>query len=226
MDRREFFKVSGAGLMTLLLSGCGLSALAEGTGASKQTGSAGAVSGGKKMNIVVIAGSPHNEQESTSKYLAQQFMRGAQEAGHDVFRFNAALEDIHGCLGCDACHMDGPCVQQDAIETKLIQRLVDCDMIVLDTPLYYYGPSAQTKMVIDRFYSRTGRLTGKKSMLMATAYNSADWTMDALVTYYDTLVRYMKWTDAGKVLAIGCGARSLVEQSQFGQQAYSIGKNV
>lgn len=224
MDRREFFKAAGAGLMTLIVSGCGLSALVGEAGTGNKEKTVGFASGGKKMKIVIIAGSPHSEQESTSKYLAQQFTKGAQEAGHDVFQFNAALEDIHGCLGCDACHMDGPCVQKDAIETKLIQRLVDCDMIVIATPLYYYGMSAQTKIVIDRFYSRTGRITGKKSMLMATAYNSADWTMKALEAHYDTLVRYMNWTDMGKVLAIGCGARSLVEQSQFGQQAYEIGK--
>lgn len=178
------------------------------------------------MNIVVITGSAHNEQKSTSKYLVQQFTKGAQEAGHHVFRFNAALEDIHGCLGCDVCHMDGPCVQKDAIETKLMQQLIDCDMIVLATPLYYFGPSAQIKTVIDRFHSRSERLNGKKSLLMATSYDNTDWTMKALVTYYDTLVRYMKWTDVGNVLATGCGDRFLVEQSSFGQQAYTIGKNL
>ena len=63
--------------------------------------------------------------------------------------------------------------------------------------------SAQIKTVVDRFYSRTGSLHRKKSILMATAYNSADWTMEALVHHYETLVRYMEWQDIGKVLAIG-----------------------
>ena len=99
-------------------------------------------------------------------------------------------------------------------------------MLVLVTPLYYYGMSAQLKTIVDRFYSRTGKLNGKKSILMATAYNSADWTMEALVTHYNTLVRYMSWQDAGQVLAIGCGARSLVEKSPFGDQAYQIGANL
>ena len=50
--------------------------------------------------------------------------------------------------------------------------------------------------------------------------------MEALVTHYDTLVRYMDWQDAGKVLAIGCGSRPLVEGSSFGEQAYQIGANL
>ena len=69
----------------------------------------------------------------------------------------------------------------------LMQEMLEADMLVLATPLYYYGMSAQLKIVIDRFYSRTGQLHGKKSLLIATAYNSADWTMDAISNHYDTL---------------------------------------
>ena len=84
----------------------------------------------------------------------------------------------------------------------------------------------ELKTIVDRFYSRTGKLHGKKSILMATAYNSADWTMSALVDHYDTLVRYMEWQDVGKVLGIGCGARSLVEHSKFGDMAETMGANL
>ena len=227
MDRREFIKVGGAGMLTLFLSGCGLSML---SGEEKKAAGAPATAavsktqGGKGMKIVVVTGSPH--KAGTSALLADKFIEGAQAAGHEVFRFNAAFEDIHPCLGCDACGMKGPCVQKDAIENKLIQKLVDCDMIALVTPLYYYGMSAQLKTIVDRFYSRTGRISGKKSLLMATAYNSADWTMSALVDHYNTLVRYMGWKDQGMVLATGCGSRSLIESSKFPDQAYQLGKNL
>lgn len=61
---------------------------------------------------------------------------------------------------------------------------------------------------------------------MATAYNRDDWTMSALVDHYDTLVRYMEWQDVGKVLGIGCGSRSLVEHSEFGDMAETMGRNL
>ena len=105
-------------------------------------------------------------------------------------------------------------------------KMLEADLLVLSTPLYYYGMSAQLKIIVDRFYSRTGKLHGKKSIMIATAYNSADWTMEALEEHYETLVRYMEWQDVGQVWATGCGSRSLVERSEFGDMAYKIGANL
>ena len=175
------------------------------------------------MKIIILQGSP-NKKGSTS-ILAESFTKGALEAGHEVERFDLAKMNIHPCIGCVACGYEGPCVQKDD-DQQIREAILGADMVVFATPLYYYGMSAQLKTIVDRFYSRTSKLNHKKSVLMATAYNSADWTMEALVAHYNTLVRYMDWQDAGQVLAIGCGSRSLVESSAFGNQAYKIGANL
>ena len=226
MKRREFLKVVGLGSMTLFLSGCGLNAVAEENQTKAKTPEQSSISGGNSMKIVVINSSPHSETQSTSRYLAQRFIEGAKSAGHEIFTFDAANEETHPCKGCDTCGMNGPCIFKDAIETKLMPQMLEADLLVLVTPLYYFGMSAQLKIIVDRFYSRTTKLSGKKSMIMATAWNSADWTMEALKNHYETLVRYMSWTDVGQVWAVGCGARSLVERSEFGEQAYKIGANL
>ena len=122
--------------------------------------------------------------------------------------------------------MDGDCIFNDAIQKKLMPQMLEADLLVFVTPLYYYGMSAQLKIVLDRFYSRTTRLSGKKSMIMATAWNSADWTMEALKNHYETLVRYMSWQDVGQIWATGCGYRSAVENSEFGDAAYKIGASL
>ena len=228
MNRREFLKISGMGAFTLFLSGCGLAALGENKKARTAAAAPekGSISGGKNMKIVVITSSPHPKNESTSIYLADCFTEGAKSAGHEVFTFDAANEETHPCLGCDKCGMDGSCVWKDAIENKLMPKMLEADLIVLTTPLYYFGMSAQLKTIVDRFYSRTGKLHGKKSIMMATAYNSADWTMEALQNHYETLVRYMEWQDVGQVWATGCGARSLVERSEFADMAKTIGESL
>ena len=223
MNRREFIKVVGLGAITVYLSGCGLTAINDGIDKESEASAQSSVSEGKSMKIVVINSSPHSEEQSTSRYLAKRFVDGAKTAGHEIFVFDAAHEDTHPCQGCDQCGMDGACIFDDAIETKLMPKMLKADLLVLVTPLYYYGMSAQLKTVVDRFYSRTTRLSGKKSMIMATAWNSADWTMEALKNHYETLVRYMSWQDVGQVWATGCGSRPMVERSEFGDMAFKIG---
>lgn len=178
------------------------------------------------MKIVVINSSPHSETQSTSRYLAQKFVAGAKSAGHEIFIFDAANEKTNPCRGCDHCGMDGDCIFNDAIQTKLMPQMLKADLLVLVTPLYYFGMSAQLKIIVDRFYSRTTRLSGKKSIMMATAWNSADWVMEALQSHYETLVRYMNWQDVGQIWATGCGSRSMVERSEFGEAAYKIGASL
>lgn len=124
MNRREFLKLSGVGLMSIFVSGCG-NILSQ---AKKATG---VVGGGKKMNTVVVTGSPH--QHGTSFLLADKFIEGPQSAGHNVFRFNAAFEEIHPCQGCDHCGMDGDCIYNDAIQQKLMPKLLETDLIALIT---------------------------------------------------------------------------------------------
>ena len=222
MNRRDFIKVVGLGTLTLYLSGCGTAAIDS----THNEVSAQVVSGGNPMKIVVINSSPHSEEQSTSRYLAQRFVEGAKSRGHEIFTFDAANEETHPCRGCDTCGMDGDCIFNDAIQTKLMPKMLEADLLVLVTPLYYFGMSAQLKTVVDRFYSRTTRLNNKKSLLLATAWNSADWTMEALDNHYETLVRYMNWNSVGKVLATGSGTRSMVERSEFGDAAYKIGASL
>ena len=223
MNRRKFLKVVGLGAVTFYLSGCGLAATEK---KESEASAQGSVSEGKSMKIVVINSSPHSEEQSTSRYLAKKFVEGAKSAGHEIFIFDAANEETHPCRGCDRCGMDGDCIFNDAIQTKLMPQMLEADLLVLVTPLYYFGMSAQLKIIVDRFYSRTTKLSGKKSIMMATAWNTADWTMEALKNHYETLVRYMSWEDVGQVWAVGCGTRSMVERSEFGDTAFKIGASL
>lgn len=107
------------------------------------------------MKIVIIKGSPH--KKGSSNMLTEQFIKGAQEAGHTVIEMDAAHMDIRPCLGCEHCGMNGPCIQKDDM-AQVRDALLSADMAVFVTPVYYFGMSAQLKMVIDRFYSYTMKL--------------------------------------------------------------------
>ena len=77
-------------------------------------------------------------------------IRGAQEAGHSCTVIDAAHANLHPCTGCVRCGYEGPCVQKDDVE-KFRREILEADMMVFVTSLYYYGMSAQLKTLIDRF---------------------------------------------------------------------------
>ncbi|MDO5862277.1 MAG: flavodoxin family protein [Thermoplasmata archaeon] len=174
------------------------------------------------MRILMLLGSPH--RDGSSNLLAESFARGAREAGNDVESFDVAHSMIGPCRGCDACGMAGPCVQRDDM-AGLKGRIMDADMLVFVTPLYYFGFSAQMKLMIDRFYSFNGELMSsrKRAVLIAAAWNSDDWTMRDLSAHYDTLCRYLGFRDAGRVLGTGCGTVGMTSRTGFPDEAYRLG---
>ncbi len=177
------------------------------------------------MKIVVLEGSPN--KNGSSNLLAEQFIRGAKEAGHSVQAIDVAHANIRPCTGCIHCGYEGPCVQKDDV-SEIRQKILDADMMVFVTPLYYYGMSAQLKTMIDRFCAFNSSIQRKhmKSALLSVAWNSDGWTFDALAAHYHTLVRYLNLKDQGMVLGKGCGTPSMTRHSGYPQMAYDLGKKL
>ena len=159
--------------------------------------------------------------------LAEQFARGAREAGHEPEILDVAYENVHPCTGCVACGYEGTCVQKDGM-TAIRQQLLSADMVVFATPLYYFGMSAQLKSVVDRFcaFSHSLRARHLKSALIAVAWDDYDWTFEALESHYRTLLRYIDLEDRGILLAGGCGTPAETADSEHLRRAYEFGKSL
>ena len=177
------------------------------------------------MKIIVLEGSPN--KKGSTHILADCFRQGAEEAGHTVELLDVAHANIHPCTGCIHCGYEGPCVQKDDVEA-IRKKILDADMVVFATPLYYYGMSAQLKIMIDRFCAFNSSIQRKhmKSALLAVAWNSDNWTFEALESHYRTLVRYLNLEDTGMVLGAGCGTPAMTQHSKFPQQAYNLGNRL
>ena len=175
------------------------------------------------MKILVLGGSPN--RDGSTQLLIESFARGAREAGHTVTVLQAAQQNVHPCTGCIACGYDGPCVQRDDM-AQIRAAVLDSDMLVFATPLYFFGISAQLKTVIDRFCAFNSSLNGRhlKSALLTVAWNADDWTFDALCAHYKTLMRYIRFSDMGMVLGYGCGTPAMTRSSGYPEEAYRLGR--
>ena len=178
------------------------------------------------MKIAILRGSPR--KDGSSNLLADSFIRGTMETGHEIIDLDVAHADIHSCLGCKACGFSGnPCVLDDAM-TEIKMQVLAADMLVFVTPLYYFGMSAQLKSCIDRCCSINRQITEKhmKSALIVSAWNEDDWTMTALEIHYETLCKYLDLENKGVVLGIGCGTVEKTRESNFPQMAHQLARTL
>ena len=178
------------------------------------------------MKILVLKSS--GNIKGSSNMLADEFIRGANENGHDVTEYDTAHKDIRPCLGCNKCGMNAPCVQKDDYENELKGLIKASDMLVFVMPVYYYNWTAQLKAVVDRFYSFTGELTRmhKKTALLTVAWDNTDTAFEIVKAYYKRICEYMQFEDKGTVIGKGCGTPDMTKSSVYPNQAYQLGKSI
>ncbi|WP_243373396.1 flavodoxin family protein [Geotalea sp. SG265] len=117
--------------------------------------------------VLVLSGSPR--KNGNSELLCDQFMRGATEAGHQVEKINVREKRINYCTACDACQRNGgTCVQKDDM-AEILDMMIQADVIVMATPVYFYTMNAQLKTLIDRTYARYTEISNKDFYFLMTA---------------------------------------------------------
>ncbi len=177
------------------------------------------------MHVLVLTGS--HRRHSNSSALAEKFIEGATTAGHQVKRFDCALHNIGGCLGCNFCKKgDGSCCQKDDF-ALVRQDILDADVIVFASPIYYYGLSAQLKAVIDRFYAIDEKIHGNKHVYLLLSYaDTALSTADASETHVRAFCQYLDWNVKGVVRAHSLTAENDIQGRPELENAYAMGLNL
>lgn len=207
MNRRDFIKTT--------LAAAAIAAMPDFSKAQTES---------KKMKILVLTGSPRKGGNSST--LADNFIKGAKEAGHHVERFDAAFKNVHPCIGCNKCGMNGDCIFKDDFEF-VRRHITDSDVVVFATPMYYFGISAQLKAVIDRFYAVNGKIhRPKKAVLLMTYANTSPAEAEPIKKHYEVLLNYLGWQDAGQIIASGVWPAGAVNDTLYPEQAYELGKNI
>ena len=100
-----------------------------------------------KKNILILSTSPRKGGNSDT--LADEFTRGARDAGHDAEKISLAGKTIGFCRGCLACQKTERCVIQDDVNA-IVQKMLSADVLVFATPIYFYEMSGQMKTLLDR----------------------------------------------------------------------------
>jgi multimeric flavodoxin WrbA len=101
----------------------------------------------QKIKVLGISGSPR--KGGNTERLLDQALRGAEEEGAEIARLRVADYHITPCTECLQCFEKGACVLQDDMQ-ELYPRLLEADVIILSSPIFFYGLTAWAKALVDR----------------------------------------------------------------------------
>lgn len=151
--------------------------------------------------IVVITGSPRKNGSSFA--MTDTFIRAAQEKGHTVTRFDAALKKVGGCRACETCFSTGKACTFDDDFNTITPAILEADAVVFTMPVYWYSIPAQIKGVIDRLFSFVvgGKdIAGKECALIACCEEDDMSVMDGVRIPMERSAALLKWKMVGEVL--------------------------
>ena len=154
--------------------------------------------------IVVITGSPRKNGNSFA--MTDAFIRAAQQKGHSVMRFDAAMMQIGGCHACETCYKTGKACSFDDDFNTIAPAVLEADAVVFTMPVYWYSIPAQIKGVIDRLYALVvgGKdYAGKECALIACCEEQDMTVLDGVRIPLERTAALLQWKMAGEVLVPG-----------------------
>lgn len=172
-------------------------------------------------NILIISSSPR--KNGNSQLLCEQFKRGAEEKGHMVTLVRLMEKIIGFCRACDGCMRNGgTCVLNDDM-AEILKLFQEADVIVLATPVYFYGISAQMKTFIDRTYPIWQHL-GKKEVYYIISAGLGEDIIERSLGDLDGFVEHLEeYRIAGRIYATDVMEAGLVKNLDVFEKAYQMG---
>ena len=175
--------------------------------------------------VLVLSGSPR--KDGNSDLLCDQFVRGATEAGHRVEKIRVQEQKIGYCIDCAYCRSHGgQCALQDGMATVL-QKMIDADVIVMATPVYFYSMDAQMKALIDRCVARYVEMKNKEFYFILSAAvedaSKLERTVECFRGFTDCLENPV---EKGIIYGVGAWMPGDIREKPTMQQAYDMGHAV
>lgn len=176
--------------------------------------------------VLILSGSPR--KGGNSDLLCDEFSKGAMEAGNNVEKIRVSEKKIAPCNGCYFCREhEGRCALNDDM-TELLQKIIDCDVLVLSSPVYFYSVCAQLKTVIDRTVARWTEIANKDLYYIATAAEADEDTLETTLACFHGFAKCIDgYDEKGTLYGKGVAEKGdVLNRLELMQIAYEMGLSV
>lgn len=175
--------------------------------------------------IIILVGSVR--KGGNTEMLAKAFADGARK-NNEVEIISVSDYNINPCIGCNSCFKreEHQCFQQDDMQ-KIYIKLAKADVIVVASPVYFYGISAQLKALIDRLHTpMRNTFQVKKLVLLLVAAATLPAVFDSIITQYQLILDFFHLEDAGQILVKGVKDIGDMKGEKALEDAYHLGRAV
>ena len=164
---------------------------------------------------------------SNSDMLADHFIDGAKSAGNDVEKISLVGKNIQFCKGCMACQKLGRCTIKDDVN-DIMAKVLQADVVVWATPIYYYEMSGQMKTLIDRMNAMYELDYQFRDVYLLTtaAEDEAETPKRAETGLTGWIDCYPKSRLAGTLFCGGVNDAREIQGNPKLQEAYEMGKRI
>ncbi len=177
------------------------------------------------MKILALIGSPR--KGSNTDLLVDAVIEGARTKGHSADKLFLYDHDIRPCVDCRGCKRDDHrCALRDDMQT-IYPRISDADLIIFATPVYWYGPTAKMKLLLDRLrpFIADGGLTGKKGLLVVPSEEGAG-CCGPLLSMFHMSFGYLGMESAGEILVSAYERGEIKKSPHELKRAFEIGASL
>lgn len=113
------------------------------------------------MKAILFNGSPREGNTCTALNALRKGLEHISDL--EIQEIKAADVNVSPCIACDTCGSNSHCVADDDTN-DIIDAVVEADILIFATPVYWWGVTAQLKSIIDKFYSQAEKLHTKKKV--------------------------------------------------------------
>ena len=177
------------------------------------------------MNILILSGSPR--KGGNTDLLVEAFAKGASPR-HHVEVVSVHDYKVNPCIGCNSCFTreDYKCCQKDDMQI-VYEKMANAEMLVIASPVYFYGLSAQLKAVIDRFHNpiRDTFHIHKMALLLVGAASLPE-LFNSILAQYELCLKFFKLEDMGRVLVRGAKDKGDIKNGDALKLAQELGQRI
>jgi NAD(P)H-dependent FMN reductase len=101
--------------------------------------------------ILAIAGSPR--PKANSLLILRELLGAAREAGGEIEELSVGELDIQPCRGCLRCNVLRRCSNGSDHWPELSLKILDSDVLIFASPVYFHHLPGPLKQILDRFRS-------------------------------------------------------------------------